>query len=109
MKKGIRLTFSKGALIITAFALLVFSCINVAIQGESGLTGTGDNLRAISIELAGDWELRVSVFGSVSYLKVPSVVSEVYESAGNTICDLAYNMVASVRQTIENLKDHRLP
>lgn len=91
-----------------AFALIVFSCINVVIQGESGLTGTGDNLRAISIEQAGDWELRVSVFGSVHCLKMPPIVPEVYESAGDAICDLAHNMAASVKQTIENLKGHRL-
>ncbi len=104
-----KLTFSKGIIIIIAFAILVFSCINVVIQGESDLSGTNHNLRAISIAETGDSRLRIYIFGSVHYLQIPPAFCEAWGAAGNVICDLARDMAASVRQSIGNLKNHRLP
>jgi hypothetical protein len=85
VKKGTRLTPSKGVAIIIAFSLIVFSCINVVMQGESDISG-------------------------VKYdLEIPPVFPEAWKKAEKTICNLAHDTVASVRQSIENLKNHRLP
>lgn len=109
MKEMSKLTFSKGVIIVIAFSALVLSCINVVIQGEGDLSGTSNNLRAISIAETGDSKLRIRVFDSVYYLQVPPEFYEAWHEAGNAVCDLACALAAYVRRSIENLKDHRLP
>lgn len=109
MKERGKLTFFKGVTIIIAFTMLVFSCINVVIQGDSDLSGTHHNLRPISIAKSGDSKLRICVFGSVHYLQAPPAFYEAWGEAGNAVCDLACDIAASVRQSIGNLKNRRPP
>jgi|LSQX01.2.fsa_nt_gb hypothetical protein len=104
-----KLTFSKGVVIVIAFSALVLSCINVVMWGESDLSGIAHNLRAISIAETGDSRLRIRIFDSVHYLQVPPAFRKACGEVGNVICALARDMAASVKQSIGNLKNHKLP
>jgi hypothetical protein len=103
-----KLTSSKGIIIIIAFAISVFSCINVVIQGEGDLSGINDDLRAISIVEIGDLGFGICVFGARYYLHLPPAFPEAWGQAKSAIRDLARDMAASVRQSIGSLKNHQL-
>ena len=102
-----KLTFSKGVVIVIAFSALVLSCINVVMWGESDLSGIAHNLRAISIAETGDSRLRC-IFDSVHYLQVPPAFRKPVERWATSYA-LARDMAASVKQSIGNLKNHKLP
>lgn len=109
MRNEGRLTPLKGIAIIMVFSIVALSCIDLAIQGESDLAGTDDNVRAFSITRTGDSRYRLSLLGSTRCLQVSPMFPQVYEKARDALSHFISSVAIYVRQSIGNLGEFKLP
>jgi|GEM_PF-818011 alpha-tubulin suppressor-like RCC1 family protein len=106
MKDMAKLTFFKGVIIIAVFSVLVVSCINVAMQGESDLSGIRNNPHVLSIARESDSRLRVHLFDSAYYLSIPPFLRDMdhlAKGAADSVHGLVSTITASLRQSLQDL------